>query len=60
MEQLLQSIRSSRHERYARADLGRAIVRRAVSDADWDLVAQLRRDGFSRVPTLDAIRTFAV
>lgn len=53
MEQLVQSPRSSRHERYARADLHRAIVRRAVSDADWDLVAQLRRDGFSRVPGVD-------
>ena len=54
MEELIQSIRNSRHERYAGADLNRAIVRRAVSAADWELVARLRKDGFTRVPGVDA------
>jgi hypothetical protein len=54
MEQLLQTIVSARHERYARADLQRAIVRRAETDADWELVARLRRDGFTRVPGVAA------
>lgn len=53
MDQLVQSPRSSQHEQYARADLHRAIVRRAVSAADWALVAELRKDGFSRVPGVE-------
>ena len=54
MEPLLVTRISARHERYARADLHRAIVRRAETDADWELVAQLRREGFLRVPGVAA------
>ena len=54
MEDLIEAIRSPRHTRYARADLNRAIVRRASSAADWELVARLRKDGFTRVPGVDA------
>ncbi len=49
MEPIILNPRSARHERYASADLTRAIVRRAQSDDDWRLVAQLRKDGFTRV-----------
>jgi len=37
------------HERQSRIDLGGVRVRVAVSDADFGIVAELRRTGFSRV-----------
>lgn len=45
---------TDRFQRYATANLNRAIVRRANSDEDWRTVAQLRKDGFTRVRGVSA------
>lgn len=45
----------SRLSRYARVDLSRITVRRAVTDADFSLVGRLRKEGFSRVSDQDGI-----
>lgn len=43
------AVGADRFERFAQADLQRAVVRRARTEEDWTTVERLRRDGFSRV-----------
>lgn len=43
------NVNDARISRYAKVDLAGITVRRAVTDADFELVGQLRQTGFSRV-----------